>query len=193
MRPGTIPHPVRRTWTVQVRPHPGGPDVTCPQCGPVTVGSGPAAARAAVLAHLVQHARAEPLAPHLRTCQCGEHNCRWHPRHRGCDGPVLLLLARDSSGRTWRLTDACHACATATTHAAAVTEPEAGNASEPTASSAHPGTPLPHRDGNASTADRPAADLSAGAQPPPGHHQGAAFGCDPFEEGMWWTDDLAYG
>ncbi len=73
--------------------------------------------------HLALHARSEPLPAHLRTCRCGEHGCRWHPRHRGCSGPIALLLARSAGGRIWRLTDACRACAAATEHAATVPEP----------------------------------------------------------------------
>lgn len=73
--------------------------------------------------HLALHARTEPLPTHLRTCRCGEHGCRWHPRHRGCNGPIALLLTRGAGGRIWRLTDACHACIAATDHAATVPEP----------------------------------------------------------------------
>ncbi|GAA0439747.1 hypothetical protein [Streptomyces luteireticuli] len=125
MRPGTIPRPPRRTWTVEVRPRPGGVTVLCSQCGQSPAGTD---ARTAVVSHLAQHARAERLARHWRTCQCAVHGCRWHPRHRGCDGPVLLLLARERAGRLWRLTDACHACATVTEHCAEVPELPAADA-----------------------------------------------------------------
>jgi hypothetical protein len=72
------------------------------------------------LAHLARHARADALPPYLRTCQCHEHGCRWHPRHRGCAGPVLLVLSSLHGGRTWRLADICAACAGSTARAAVV-------------------------------------------------------------------------
>lgn len=113
---------VRRTWTVELRPQPGGPVLVCQHCAhsgrPV---NGPSA-RAELLAHLASHARCERVLPHLRTCQCHERGCGWHPRHRGCHGPIRLLLARERGGRIWRLTDACTACAAATSHAAVVPE-----------------------------------------------------------------------
>ncbi|MET9904635.1 hypothetical protein [Streptomyces sp. NPDC006446] len=40
--------------------------------------------------------------------------------HRGCAGPVLLALTRDRSGRAWRLSDTCAACAAVTSHTAVV-------------------------------------------------------------------------
>lgn len=112
-------HPmVRRTWTVELRPEKGGPVLHCPQCPP---GSPPARGAASqALAHLARHARHDALPQHLRTCQCHPHGCRWHPRHRGCSGPVLLVLTREHGGRLWRLADVCAACAAATTHAAVV-------------------------------------------------------------------------
>ncbi|MFE5008759.1 hypothetical protein ACFRJ3_29715 [Streptomyces sp. NPDC056696] len=61
---------------------------------------------------------------HLRTCQCHERGCHWHPRHRGCSGPIVLALAREQGGRLWRLADVCTACAGATNHAAIVPEPQ---------------------------------------------------------------------
>lgn len=117
VRPG-----VRRTWTVELRPQPGGPVLVCQQCthsGPPLVGS---AARAELLAHLAAHASQDPLPAHLRTCQCHERGCRQHPRHRGCDGPIRLLLVRERGGRRWRLSDACTTCAAATSQAAVVPE-----------------------------------------------------------------------
>jgi len=116
-RPG-----VRRTWTVELRPQPGGPVLVCRQCthgGWPLVGS---AARAELLAHLAAHARQDPLPAHLRICQCHERGCRQHPRHRGCNGPIRLLLVRERGGRRWRLSDACTACAAATSQAAVVPE-----------------------------------------------------------------------
>ncbi|MEU0957157.1 hypothetical protein ABZ353_33245 [Streptomyces niveus] len=118
----TAYEPVRRTWTVELRPQSGGPALHCPQC---TTGSTPvaaASARATVLAHLARHARRAALPGHLRTCQCRQHGCHWHPRHRGCSGPILLALTRERSGRTWRLADACAACAGATASTAVVPE-----------------------------------------------------------------------
>lgn len=118
MRLCTTQPVVRRIWTVELRPEPGGPVLHCPQCPPGSP-SVRAAARQA-LAHLARHARRDALPQHLRTCQCHLHGCRWHPRHRGCNGPVLLVLTRDQGGRLWRLADVCAACAGATAHAAVV-------------------------------------------------------------------------
>jgi len=115
--------PVRRIWTVELRPQPGGPVMVCPHCPPVTGPLHPeTATRPAVLAHLADHARRDALPVHLRTCQCQEHGCLWHPRHRGCSGPIALVLTRESGGRLWRLADACTACARATAHSAIVPE-----------------------------------------------------------------------
>jgi hypothetical protein len=75
----------------------------------------------AALAHLADHARSEPLAEHLRTCRCRAHGCTWHPRHRGCAGPITLVVFRRHHGRTWHLADTCTACAHAIPHAAEVT------------------------------------------------------------------------
>ncbi|MDX3640171.1 hypothetical protein [Streptomyces sp. MB09-02B] len=111
---------VRRIWTVELRPQAGGPGLVCPHCTAHTPSLKGSSARAAALAHLACHARADTLPGHLRTCQCRERGCSWHPRHRGCGGPVLLALTRDRSGRTWRLADTCAACAAATSHTAVV-------------------------------------------------------------------------
>ncbi|WUS78031.1 hypothetical protein OIE08_05170 [Streptomyces canus] len=122
MRPCSVRPGVRRTWTVELRPQPGGPVLVCQQCtrgGRPLVGS---AARSELLAHLAAHARQAPLPAHLRTCPCHERGCRQHPRHRGCDGPIRLLLVRERGGRRWRLSDACTACAAATSQAAVVPE-----------------------------------------------------------------------
>lgn len=113
---------VRRTWTVELRPQSGGPALHCPQCSLGTTPVPPACARATVLAHLALHARRAALPAHLRTCQCQQHGCHWHPRHRGCAGPILLVLTREHSGRTWRLADTCTACAAATAYTAVVPE-----------------------------------------------------------------------
>jgi hypothetical protein len=123
MGPGSIPHLIRRTWHVQIRPEPHGSVVTCQQCGPVQPGSVGHSVRTTALAHLAQHAQADALPAHLRTCQCAPHGCHWHPRHRGCDGPLILALTRGPARRTWRLADMCHGCAATCLHTAAVTEP----------------------------------------------------------------------
>ncbi|MFF3948023.1 hypothetical protein ACFYYN_24755 [Streptomyces sp. NPDC001902] len=97
--------------------------MTCEECDRLDDLPGAEPVRGAVVAHLVAHVRAAPLASHLRTCQCGQNGCRWHPRHRGCDGLVRLVLVRCAGGQLWRLADTCHACATATPQAAIVPEP----------------------------------------------------------------------
>ncbi|MFM9700027.1 hypothetical protein [Streptomyces europaeiscabiei] len=120
MRVASTHATVQRIWTVELRPQPGGPALACPRC---TLHGHPvqaASARSAALTHLARHARTDALPGHLRTCQCRARGCQWHPRHRGCAGPVLLALTRDRSGRTWRLADACAACAAATSHTAVV-------------------------------------------------------------------------
>ncbi|MFK0025649.1 hypothetical protein [Streptomyces sp. NPDC090798] len=112
---------VRRIWTVELRSRAGGPSLVCPHCTVLhTRPLQAASARSAALAHLACHARTDALPGYLRTCQCRARGCSWHPRHRGCAGPVLLALTRDRSGRTWRLADACAACAAATSHTAVV-------------------------------------------------------------------------
>ncbi|WP_326647276.1 hypothetical protein [Streptomyces sp. NBC_01750] len=127
--------PVPRTWTVELRPQHGGPALYCPRCSPHGQALQATSARPAALAHLARHARSDALPAHLRTCQCHERGCRWHPRHRGCAGPVLLVLTREHGGRTWRLADICASCATATPNAAVVpdttlTAPSAQHPSE---------------------------------------------------------------
>ncbi|KAA6222952.1 hypothetical protein CP973_14380 [Streptomyces albofaciens JCM 4342] len=125
-RPG-----VRRTWTVELRPQPGGPVLVCQQCTHGErrlIGS---TARAEVLAHLGWHASRNLLPSHLRTCQCHERGCSWHSRHRGCQGPIRLLLSREGGGRLWRLTDACAACAAATSQAAIVPDTILATADSP--------------------------------------------------------------
>jgi hypothetical protein len=110
---------VQRIWTVHLRPQTGGPALTCPRCthSPVLPA---ASARSAALTHLARHARADTLPGYLRICQCRALGCHWHPRHRGCAGPVLLALTCDRGGRAWRLADACAACAAAMSRTAVV-------------------------------------------------------------------------
>ncbi|WNM32667.1 hypothetical protein RKE30_20775 [Streptomyces sp. Li-HN-5-11] len=110
---------VQRIWTVHLRPQTGGPALTCPRCAHSPVLQA-VSARSAALTHLARHARADALPGHLRTCQCRALGCHWHPRHRGCAGPVLLALTCDRGGRTWRLADACAACAAAMSRTAVV-------------------------------------------------------------------------
>jgi hypothetical protein len=112
--------PVPRTWTVELRPQHGGPALYCPRCSPSGQALQATSARPAALAHLARHARSDALPTHLRICACHERGCRWHPRHRGCAGPILLVLTREHGGRTWRLADICASCAAATPHAAVV-------------------------------------------------------------------------
>ncbi|GGZ97169.1 hypothetical protein GCM10010344_76530 [Streptomyces bluensis] len=114
------PCPVPRAWTVELRSHTSGLLLVCQQCPHGGARVTAAAARSAALTHLARHARTNPRPHHLRICQCHERGCRWHPRHRGCTGPIQLLLTRERGGRTWRLADTCTACATATDQAAIV-------------------------------------------------------------------------
>ncbi|MFD8381747.1 hypothetical protein ACFV2X_24985 [Streptomyces sp. NPDC059679] len=131
------------------------------------------------MAHLADHAHGEALAYHLRTCQCGEHGCQWHPRHRGCSGPLVLLLACDPSGRLWRLTDACRTCAAGTTHAAVVTEPPRHSPAPP-----RPPQQLSPADSAAPASRQEPSTLSAPE----------ISLCDPDpEEVLFWTDPSAYG
>ncbi|ALC18337.1 hypothetical protein SPRI_7322 [Streptomyces pristinaespiralis] len=120
MRFGDAHAAVRRIWTVELRPQADGPALVCPSCTARTFPLQASSARSAALAHLACHVRASALPAHLRSCQCRVRGCVWHPRHRGCAGRVLLALTRDLSGRTWRLVDACAACAAATSHTAVV-------------------------------------------------------------------------
>ena len=116
-------HPrMTRTWTVELHPEPQGPVLVCAQCPTRPHLAHGSSARSAALAHLARHARHSLLPSYLRTCQCHERGCRWHPRHRGCDGPLLLVLTCERAGRLWRLTDTCAACAGAMHHASVVPE-----------------------------------------------------------------------
>ncbi|TQE15108.1 hypothetical protein Sipo8835_46600 [Streptomyces ipomoeae] len=120
MRPRTTRPATPRAWTVELRTRPNGLTLVCHQCPHGTGQVTAASARSAALAHLARHARSNLLPSHLRICQCHERGCNWHPRHRGCAGPIHLLLARERGGRVWRLADTCSACATATVQAAVV-------------------------------------------------------------------------
>ncbi|MGW3289424.1 hypothetical protein ACWDR3_32775 [Streptomyces sp. NPDC001002] len=134
---------VQRIWTVELRPQTGGPTLVCPSCTARTSPLKASSARSAALEHLACHARADALPAYLRSCQCRAQGCAWHPRHRGCAGPVRLALTRDRAGRTWRLADACTACAGATRYTAVVPDTLLGSARpQPSA-----GPPLPARVG----------------------------------------------
>lgn len=122
MRLCTTRPATRRAWTVELRPGSDGPQLVCQQCDHRGALLAAVSARSAALEHLAGHARRDALPSYLRTCQCHERGCRWHPRHRGCAGPVHLLLARERGGRLWRLADACTACASVTAQAAVVPE-----------------------------------------------------------------------
>lgn len=111
---------VPRVWTVELRPHAPGPVLGCLRCTPRTVPLQGTTAQTAALRHLAAHARSDAVADYLRTCQCRQRGCRWHARHRGCAGSVLLVLSRDHGGRNWRLADVCAACARAIPNAAVV-------------------------------------------------------------------------
>jgi hypothetical protein len=111
---------VQRIWTVRLHSQPGGPLLSCPHCALPGYRLPASSARSAVLTHLARHAQRDALPGHLRTCQCRARGCCWHPRRRGCAGPVLLALTCDRSGRMWRLADACAACAAATSYTAVV-------------------------------------------------------------------------
>ncbi|WP_107119682.1 hypothetical protein [Streptomyces longwoodensis] len=107
-------------WTVELRPHANGLALICRQCPHTGHQVAATTARSAALAHLARHARGDLRPSHLRTCQCRERGCHWHPRHRGCNGPIRLLLTCEHGGRIWRLADTCTACAAATDRAAVV-------------------------------------------------------------------------
>lgn len=122
MRLRTTCPTARRAWTVELQLGSGGPRLVCQQCDHRGVLLAAVSARSAALEHLAGHARHDVLPLYMRTCQCHERGCRWHPRHRGCAGPIRLLLARGRGGRLWRLADACTACASVTAQAAVVPE-----------------------------------------------------------------------
>ncbi|MDQ1033091.1 hypothetical protein QF035_010673 [Streptomyces umbrinus] len=109
-----------RIWTVRLHSQPGGPLLSCPHCTLHGYRPPASSARSAALTHLARHAQHDALPGHLRTCQCRARGCSWHPRRRGCAGPVLLAATCDRSGRMWRLADACAACAAATSYTAVV-------------------------------------------------------------------------
>lgn len=110
---------LQRVWTVELCHRSGGLSLACSRCAsgrPLRATS----ARSAALTHLARHARADALPGHLRTCQCRARGCHWHTRHHGCSGPVLLALTCERGGRSWRLADACAACAAAMSTTAVV-------------------------------------------------------------------------
>lgn len=143
MRQRTACPATPRAWTVELRPHPSGLVLTCQHCPHGTTPITATSARSAALAHLARHARGDLRPLHLRICQCHERGCRWHPRHRGCAGPIRLLLACEHGGRLWRLTDACSACAAATTQAAVVPDTALTRTPQQSATTRRPGRRRP--------------------------------------------------
>lgn len=179
MGSGTTRRPGRRTWTVEIRTHSWGRDLLCGHCGPVPVGTGPPGIHARAVTHLAQHARDEALAHHLRTCQCGEYACRWHPRHRGCGGPLVLLLTHNDSGGLWRLADTCRDCAASTVHGAVISE-----SLHRSPAPSHP----PHRLSSVDSATlAPRQESSAPFVP-----ESFLYEQGP-DEVLCWTDPSAYG
>ena len=133
MGPGKLTSLPSRIWTVEIRADAPRPALTCRACGtvPRQVDPPDRSLRAAALHHLARHARHDPTPAHLRTCQCGQHGCAWHSRHRGCAGPIRLSLTCKNSPHSWRLADMCEQCTTATPHTAAVPQPLPALADEP--------------------------------------------------------------
>ena len=115
--PAPSPTAPLRAWRVDLDPAHTWWSCTAPRCTGAERARGRRATVVA-LGHLAAHAAAEPLPAHLRTCRCHAHGCRWHPRHRGCQGPVTLTVFRSRGGVTWQLADTCSACAMAIPHAA---------------------------------------------------------------------------
>jgi len=113
--PAVLSLPVR-AWRVDLAPDRA--HWTCRAAGCPGAQLGRCRASQVALGHLGRHAAQEPLASHLRTCRCQAHGCGWHPRHRGCQGPVALTVFRSRGGAIWQLADACTACARAIPHAA---------------------------------------------------------------------------
>lgn len=105
-----------RAWRVDVDPGRTRWSCAVPGCSGAAL-KGRRAPQVA-LGHLAEHAAAEPLPGHLRTCRCHAYACAWHPRHRGCEGPVSLVVFRSRGGATWQLADACTACARSIPYAA---------------------------------------------------------------------------
>ena len=122
--PAPSPTAPLRAWRVDLDPAHTWWSCTAPRCTGAERARGRRATVVA-LGHLAAHAAAEPLAAHLRPCRCHAHGCAWHPRHRGCQGPVALAVFRSAGGATWQLADACTACARAIPHAAQLPAPPA--------------------------------------------------------------------
>lgn len=111
-----------RAWTVTINSSAGRPMLTCSACPQPFVATG-ADGVVQVRRHLAGHLVESRLPTYLRTCQCRERVCVWHGRRGPCSGPLRLLLIRADRGLTWRLADACAACAAAIPCAATVPEP----------------------------------------------------------------------
>lgn len=118
-----VESPTKTSWALktcsttglELRPDRVGSVLHCPPGAPPL-----RCAVSRALEHLSWDARQDVLPQYLRTCQGHSHGCRRHARHRGCSGPVLLVLIREDGGRLWRLADACAAYAAATANAAVV-------------------------------------------------------------------------
>ncbi len=83
------PRTTVRAWTVQVTAKPIRIICTSPACPrPVGLGAADASIRASVLTHLAEHAHAEAIPEHLRTCRL--YLAQASPRLRRTDpvGPV---------------------------------------------------------------------------------------------------------
>lgn len=119
--PRAVRSAARRAWQVSIRPDARRLACTAPGCPAATgVDITGRPAQQAALDHLAAHAQHEPLDEHLRTCRCHAHSCTWHPRHRGCTGPIQLTVFRQHHGRSWHLADTCTGCARSIPHAAQV-------------------------------------------------------------------------
>ncbi|WP_143688561.1 hypothetical protein [Streptomyces barkulensis] len=131
MTPNTTPHPPQRTWAITADTHCAPPALRCTTCGPLPHPPKPTTARETIHNHLRDHLHQSPLAPHLRTCQCRENGCRWHPPHRGCDGLIALYLTHHPTHHLWRVADLCHACATTTPNTAHIPDPPLPHPNDP--------------------------------------------------------------
>jgi len=152
--PQAVRSAARRAWQVTIDPQAHRLACTAPGCpGPAPTGAAGQAAQQVALAHLAAHAQYEPLDSHLRTCRCHAHGCTWHPRHRGCTGPIQLTVFRQRRGRAWHLADTCTGCAHLIPHAAPVPDPTATtgpapappNCPEPVGASGRQAAPAPAR------------------------------------------------
>ncbi|MEU8762695.1 hypothetical protein [Streptomyces sp. NPDC048659] len=81
-----------------------------------------AAGRAAAVAHIRDHLRADPAPRAGVYCACREEGCQSHIADSGrgraepwrCGGPVVLAVITDRQGRLWQVRECCSRCAAAT-------------------------------------------------------------------------------